>query len=156
MQLILPIFPAGTELLNAQLGVFTKDGLVTYVHCGVPIFSHAKDDHKGFRYITSKFIRQGLCRMTEVSDIFHVSYDSVKRYVRKLDDEGERGFFGPDNRRGSCYKLLPAVIARMQKYIDAGKSNSEIARLEDVTEGAVRYAMKKGSLKKTSDISRQG
>jgi hypothetical protein len=37
----------------------------------------------------------------------------------------------------------------MQKLMDTGKSNCEIARSECVTEGAVRYALKKGALKKT-------
>jgi hypothetical protein len=36
----------------------------------------------------------------------------------------------------------------MQRYLDEGKSNSEIARLEHVTEGAVRYSIKTGVLKK--------
>jgi DNA-directed RNA polymerase specialized sigma24 family protein len=36
----------------------------------------------------------------------------------------------------------------MQRRLDEGLSNSEIARLAGVTEGAVRYAIKQGKLKK--------
>jgi len=148
LQLILPIFPANTEYISPTLGVFRQDGIITYLHCGIPIFSHAEDDYKSFRYITSKFILQGLCRKIEISRCFHVSYDSVKRHAKKLERLGEKGFFTEDKRQGHCYKLLPPVVERMQQYLDAGKSNSEIARLEGVTEGAVRYALKTGSLKK--------
>ena len=144
----LPLFSPGTQLINSQLGVIAQDGLVTYIHCGVPIFSHAKDDRKSFRYITSKFIVQGLCRKIEVSNTFHVTYDSVKRSVWKLEKEGEQGFFGPDNRRGSCYKLLPPVLKKMQERMDAGMNNCESARLAGVSEGSVRYALKTGTLKK--------
>ena len=148
MQLLLPIFPPEAKLINPVLGVFANDGIVTYLHSGVPIYSHAETDIKHFRFITSKFILEGLCTRREISDCFGVSYESVKRYASRLDTEGYEFFFSTDDRQGSCYKLLPDVIARMQTYLDTGKSNSEIARLEKVTEGAVRYAIKSGKLKK--------
>lgn len=148
MQLILPIFPVHTEMITETLGVYRKDCIITYLHYGVPIFSHAEDDYKSFRYITSKFIQQGLCRLIDISNCFHVSYDSVKRYAKQLEKNGESSFFSKSNRMGHSSKLLPAVTERMQRYIDEGKSNCEIARLEGVTEGAVRYALKKGQLKK--------
>jgi hypothetical protein len=36
----------------------------------------------------------------------------------------------------------------MQQYLDEGKSNCEIARLENASEGSVRYALSKGVFKK--------
>ena len=150
MQMMLPIFPVGTEMISDNLGVGRKDGLVIYFHAGMPIYSHLETDHRGFRFITSKFILQGLCRKIDICTVFHVSYDSVKRYVHRLEKCGDTGFFTDDKRNGgSRYKLLPAVIDRMQKAMDKGMSNSEIARMEKVTEGAIRYALKSGALKKT-------
>jgi hypothetical protein len=150
MQLLLPIFPVTTTLITTTLGVCNQDGIITYLHCGVPIFSHAQQDYKSFRYITSKFILQGLCRKIDISNCFNVTYDSVKRHVKKLEEKGESGYFGPDNRKGHCYKLLPEILSRMQTHLDNGKSNSEIARLENVSEGSIRYAIKTGKLKKNS------
>ena len=148
MQLLLPIFSPEVKLINPILGIFAKDGIVNYLHSGVPIYSHSETDLKQFRFITSKFILEGLCTRREISNCFGVAYESVKRYASRLSTEGHHFFFNNDDRHGSCYKLLPDVIARMQKYLDKGKSNSEIARLEKVTEGAVRYAIKTGKLKK--------
>lgn len=121
---------------------------MTYLHCGMPIFSHAKEDRKSFLYITSKMVLQGLCSRRDIADCFHVSYDSVKRYVKKLDELGDSAFFTSDKRKGSCYKLLPNVLERIQQNLDAGKSNCEVARLENVSEGSIRYALRKGTLKK--------
>jgi len=148
MQLLLPIFPNDTMLITPTLGVGKKDAIVTYLHCGVPIFSHAEKDRKSFLYITSKMILQGLCSRRDIADCFHVTYDSVKRYVKKLEELGDSAFFTLDKRKGSCYKLLPSVIEKMQRYLDKGRNNCEIARLENVSEGAVRYAIRKGVLKK--------
>jgi DNA-binding CsgD family transcriptional regulator len=150
MQLMLPIFPVGTMMISDNLGVGIKDGIVTYLHCGMPIYSHLESDYRSFRFITSKFILQGLCRKIDICNIFHVSYDSVKRHVRRLEKCGDSGYFTDDKRNGgSRYKLLPEVIERMQKSLDDGKSNSEIARKEKVTEGAIRYALRNGVLKKS-------
>lgn len=148
MQILLPIFPRDIKLITATVGVFTREGIVSYCHCGVPIFSHKTEDLKSFHYITSKLITQSICRKIEISRCFGVSYDSVNRHVKKLRDEGDTGFFANDNRQGHCYKLVPEVIGRMQAYLDKGKNNCEIARLERVTEGAIRYSIKKGILKK--------
>lgn len=148
MQLLLPLFQRGIKLITATIGVFSKDGIVNYVVSGLPVFSHSENDIKSFRYITSKLILQGLCKRSDISKCFGVSYDSVKRYARRLEEHGDQGFFKNDNRQGSCYKLLPDVLNRMQKHLDDGKTNSEIARLEGVTEGAIRYAIKQGRLKK--------
>jgi len=150
MQLLLPIFPREVKLITATLGVFSRDGIVNYLHCGVPIYSHAAEDLNSFRYISSNFVLQGLCKKVEISRFFGVSYDSVKRNARRLAEHGERAFFGNDHRGGHCYKLVPSVLDRMQRQLDAGMSNSEIARQEGVTEGAVRYAIKQGKLKKKS------
>jgi transposase len=148
MQLLLPIFPHGIKLITPTLGVFTTDEIVNYSHGGVPIHSHAFEDLKSFRYITSKFILQGMCRQIDIVRCFGVSYDSVNRQVNHLRQKGDRGFFKDDHRQGHCYKLLPPVVERMQGHLDNGRNNSEIAKLEGVTEGAVRYAIKKGELKK--------
>ena len=149
MKLMLPIFPIGTEMITSTLGVYKRDEVVTYLHCGMPVYTHLEHDHRSFRFITSKFILQKLCRMIDVSKCFHVTYDSVKRFVKRLEECGDRGFFTNEKQNGgSCYKLLPDVLQRMQGYIDEGKNNCEIARLEKVSEGSVRYAIKNGTLKK--------
>jgi transposase len=149
MQTILPIYPAKTEFINPTLGIYHADGIVTYISNALPIYSHACSDYQSFRFITSKMVLLGRCSQKEIADCFHVSYDSVKRSVRRLKETGESGFFTQDNRHGNAYKLLPERLERMQQAIDKGKSNTEIARMENISEGSVRYAIKKGLLKKS-------
>ena len=148
MQTILPIYPTCTNFINPTLGVIQEDGIVTYISNALPIYSHASSDYKTFRFITAKLVLLGRCTQKEISDCFHVSYDSVKRSVRRLRKTGDRGFFTEDNRHGNAYKLIPDRLERMQKALNAGRSNTAIARIENISEGSVRYAIKKGLLKK--------
>jgi len=150
MQTTLPIYPASTIFINSSLGVCQEDGIVTYISNALPIYSHASTDYKTFRFITAKLVLLGRCSQKEISDCFCVSYDSVKRSVRKLKKTSDSGFFTEENRHGNAYKLTPEKLERMQKSLDAGKSNIAIAQIENISEGSVRYAIKKGMLKKTS------
>jgi len=149
IQLLLPLFPHETKLLSPSLGVHTKDGTVYYLLGGLPIYSHSEEDHLRFRYISSHLVLQGLCKNQDIVDVFHVSADSVRRWKKKLSEEGESVFFGgSDGRQGHPSKLLPSVLDRIQSEMDKGKSVYSIAKKEGVSEGSIRYWIKQGQLKK--------
>ena len=65
-QLLLPIFPADTQMITMTLGVREHGNTVYYLHSGVPIFSHESNDLTKFRYVTSHLILQGLWMKGEV------------------------------------------------------------------------------------------
>lgn len=148
MQLLLPIFPPDTTLINANVGVYERDGLVQYLINGLPVYSHAKDNNDAFRYITSNFIHQGLCRNVDIERAFGVSEDSVSRALKKFETKGEAGFFGPDARHGKAHKIVGGKRERIQAKLDKGQSNYSIAKEEGVRESAIRYGIKQGYLKK--------
>lgn len=148
MQLQLPLFPLGCTLISDCLGVYEKDSLVQYIVNGLPVYAHPKDDLKAFRYITSNFIHQGLCRKTEVERCFHVSEDSVQRAYKRFVEKGESGFFGDDARKGTAYKITGALRLRIQHKLDKGQSVNSIAKEEGVVESGIRYGIKQGYLKK--------
>jgi len=149
IQLLLPLFPTDTQLLTPHIGVCEHEGIVHYLLNGLPIYSHSKTDHVRFRYITSHFAVQGLCKNQDIVDLFHVSHDSVRRWKKKLSEKGEVAFFGvPEGRHGHSSKLFPEVLERIQFEMDSGKSVYSIAKKEGVSEGSIRYWIKQGELKK--------
>lgn len=148
-QLLLPIFPSDTRMINMTLGVREHAGSVYYLHCGVPIYSHETNDLTKFRYITSNLILQGLCNNQDIVDAFHVSTDSVRRWKRKLSEEGEGFFFKEESRHGRSHKLLPDVLDRIQVKLDNEQSVCSIAKEERISEGSIRYAISLGRLKKS-------
>lgn len=148
MQLHLPYFPKGTKMISADLGVYERDGLIQYIVNGLPVYAHPKDDLNAFRYITSNFIGQGLCRKVDIERGFGVSEDSVHRYYKKFKEEGEAGFFGKDGRQGRAHKIVGDRKDRIQQKLDKGQSVYSIAKEEGVRESAIRYQIKQGHLKK--------
>ena len=148
MQLLLPIFPPDTTLINANVGVYERDGLVQYLINGLPVYCHDKDNRDAFRYITSNFIHQGLCRNVDIERAFGVSEDSVSRALKKFETKGEAGFFGPDARHGKAYKIVGVKREQIQAKLNKGLSNYRIGKEEGVRESAIRYGIKQGYLKK--------
>ena len=148
-QLLLPLFPNGTQQLTPYIGVREYEGQVHYLLNGLPIYSHSKADHLRFRYITSHLLLQGLCKNQDVVDLFQVSHDSVRRWKKKLSEGGESVFFGvSESRHGHSSKLFPEVLERIQSGMNTGKSVYSIAKEEGVSEGSIRYWIKQGQLKK--------
>jgi hypothetical protein len=149
MQLQLPIYPKEAELINDHVGVYEKDGLVQYIVNGMPVYSHVKGDINAFRFITSNFIHQGLCRKVDIERFFNVSEDSIYRYYKKFKEQGEQGFFGDDARKGKAHKIVGERRIRIQNKLDKRQSVNSIAKEEGVRESAIRYGIKQGYLKKT-------
>lgn len=136
-------------MITPSLAVYEQEGEVYYSLSGMPIFTHDSKDHWQFRYITSNLLHRGLCRQVDIVNVFHVSPDSVRRYLRKFEQEGMQGFVEKDGRHGRSYKMTPERLARIQKKLNKGESNSSIAKQEGVSEGSIRYMLKQGKLKKS-------
>lgn len=149
MPILLPLYPKGTLMISECVGVYEELDNVQYIINGLPAFSHAKEDYKSFRFITSNLIKQGLCRQVDIQRSFHVSEDSVSRYYKKYISEGESAFFGQDGRKGTAYKIIGEVRERIQRKLDKGRSVNSIAKEEKVRESAIRYQIKQGYLKKS-------
>lgn len=148
MQLLLPIFPREARLINEHVGVYEHDGMVQYIVNGLPVYCHSKEDINAFRFITSNFIHQGLCRKVDIERCFGVSEDSVGRSYKKFVEKGEAGFFGEDARRGKAHKITGDRRERIQSKLNKGQSVYSIAKEEGVRESAIRYGIKQGYLKK--------
>ena len=150
MQLLLPIFTSEITLITPTLGVAEHDGFVYYVHNGVPISTHHKDDLKSFRYTSSMLIDLGRCSQSDIVKAFHVSTDSVSRALKLYRKRTETGMFETDKRHGVSHKLFGVRLERIQKMLDKGISNYAIAKKEKISEGSIRYAIKIGKLKKNT------
>jgi len=148
MELLLPIFPKDTILITPTLGVFEHDGIITYLQSGLPIYTHLKENIDAFRFFTAKLVTMGRCRQVDIVRAFGVSEDSVARSVKLFNEKSESGFFGPDGRKGKAHKMLPERKARIQKMLDKGLIVNRIAKKEKISEGTIRYWIKKGELKK--------
>jgi len=148
MQMQLPIFPTSTKLINAYVGFKKEDDFVYYLHNGSPIFCHREDDLNSYRYITANLVVNGLCGCAELADAIGVSRRNIERYAKSLREKGSDWFLKREERRGQSYKLTDEMKQKAEELIGEYYSVSDVAKMLGVTEGALRYQIKKGAIKK--------
>lgn len=152
MQLLLPLFPKGATMISESVGIFNDDGIVQYIHGGLPIYAHKESDLNHFKYIISNLIEQGICRKTDIAKCFGVTPDFVYAAHKKFKQFGPDAFFGADNRHGYAHKIIGEIKVRIQSKLDKGQSVNSIAKEEKISEASIRYQIKKGALKKKTII----
>jgi transposase len=149
MQLQIPIFPVGSKMISSILAVNIVLDDVEYFVNGLKVYTHKKEDYNSFRFITSNFIEQKLCKIVEVQRCFHVSESNVSGYLKKYREKGASVFFGDKEVRASrSHKILDKKKDRIQEKLDKRQSVNSIAKEEGVRESAIRYQIKQGNLKK--------
>ena len=148
----LPIFPQTTKLINSNVGLFERDDFVYYLHNGSPIYCHEKNDLNSYRYIIANLVVTGLCSPIDLARALGVSNRNMQRYAKTLREKGTDWFFNKEEKRGDAHKLTDEMLAEAQKLISKFYSVVDVARLLGVTEGALRYHIKKGTIKKKRNL----
>ena len=148
MQMQLPLFPKETKLLSDSWGVFEKDNFVYYLHNGSPVHVHHKNDIKTYRYVTATLIVNHSCSAKRLGEVFGVGSFNFNRYAKLFRDKGADVFFGKDQRRGRRHELTDEKLHEAQELLDQGTSQAKTAGIIEVSEGSIRYHLKKGTLKK--------
>ena len=144
----LPIFPQTTKLINSNVGLFERDDFVFYLHNGSPIYCHEKNDLNSYRFIIANLVVTGLCSPIDLARALGVSNRNMQRYAKTLREKGTDWFFNKEEKRGDAHKLTDEMLGEAQKLISKFYSVCDVAKLLGVTEGALRYHIKKGTIKK--------
>ncbi|MCP4605715.1 MAG: hypothetical protein GY847_35210, partial [Proteobacteria bacterium] len=130
-----------TDLLSYQ----KRDGSLFYFHGAFPLFTHAADDRKCFRMITSQFVVCGRCKQVDIVRAFGVSTISVKRSVKKYRQGDVGAFFQTPNKRGASV-LTKDVLAQAQALLNEGFSRTDISERLNIKRDTFNKAILSGRL----------
>jgi transposase len=146
-QILLPVFPAQSTAINAELAFQSVDGQVFYFHSLMPIYQHPQADLASFRYITSMLIETGSTSQKQVAKAFGVPLITIRRYCKVWREQGPKGFFAPKPRIDG-HKLTPELLAKVQELLSAGVNLGKIARDLNFPYSTLSKAVGDGRLKK--------
>lgn len=125
-QMMLPFFPEDAVYLSPELAVQKRDGRVVYFNASMAVFSHADNDIRTFRMITSQFCCDGLVKQATIARVFKIPEITVKRAVKLYRAKGPEGFYEKRKTRGPAV-LTSDVIKRAQGLLDEGRGVAEVA-----------------------------
>jgi transposase len=121
--------------------------IVYYTIAQMRFFLHHENDIKSFRFITSQLVICGTLKQIEISNIFGVSYSSVKRSVKRLKEVGNRNFFYKQVKKfRSPHVLTPEKASKAQKLLCKGYNTSEVAKKIKIKPDTIRKAIQLGKL----------
>lgn len=126
-----------------------------YLHNGSQVYVHHKENIKRYPYITATLIVNHSCTAKRLSEVFGVGLFNFNRYARLLRKQGASAFFSPDQRRGRRYEMTDEKLSEAQKLLNARYSQYKTAKMIDVSEGTIRYHLRKGTLKKVHHQEQQ-
>src|SRR5699024_5691258 len=71
---------------------------------------------------------------------------NIQRYAQRYATEGGESFFAPHSRKGTAFRFTAELQEQANELLAQGASNYRVAKEVGVSEGTVRYHLKKGTL----------
>jgi transposase len=145
-QIQLPVFPAGSQDINADVAFERKDNEITYFNGHLPVYRHAVDDLAAFRFFSTQLIVNGVASEREVVRAFGVSLTTVKRCVKRYRQGGAKAMFAPAVRRSGS-KLDAVRLSQAQELLDEGLGVPEVSKQLGVLATTLHKAIRQGRLR---------
>lgn len=155
-QIQLPFFPENVTHITSELAFKKENGTITYFNGSMPVFSHAEDDIKTFRMITSQFCINGNAKQADIARAFGITKIIVKRSVKLYREKGVQGFYAPRNVRGTTV-LTADILQKVQNQLNENIPLVAVANEFGIKLNTLQKAVRAGHLhtpeKKTSQQS---
>ena len=122
----LPMFPEGSLLVTGDLAVEKREGRISYYYGTLPVFTHDENDDVSFQMITAQFYCNGYVKQMDIVRAFGVTPISVKRAVKRYQEQGVQGFYAPKNTWGAAV-LTDEVLQVTQQLLSEGQEPCDVA-----------------------------
>ena len=142
----LPLLPGDAEVISADLAIVRRAGRLVLLNAAGPIYECGEQDEVGVRLAAALAADLGLATVNALAAAFGVHRTTVHRDHARLD-EGGVGALQP-RKRGpkGPHKLTPEVLRDAQRALDEGASLRSVGDRVNVSEFAIRHAIKNGLL----------
>ncbi len=140
LQLSLPLIPENAILLSDKLAFSSMNGFIQFFNATGIIYRCLDSDKESLRFALGMFSELKLAKTKDLSNSFGVSVSTIYRYK----DRFNKGFNSAiqDCTKPRFTKLNNEKIINAQKYLDNGFSIRFAAKNLNISEGAIRYAIK--------------
>lgn len=106
-QLILPLIAEGTTQISESVSVLRHANTWAYFNGQYPIYQHAADDSRMFRFVTAQLVDSGACRQVDIVKVLGISKSTIQRNVNLLREHGSEYFFRKQATRRGGKILTP-------------------------------------------------
>jgi transposase len=150
LQARLPVSPSELVRISAELAMARQDKRVVLFNAGGPIFTFHEDDAEARRLAVAMVSQpgMGLAPPKALAEALGIHRSMVFEYRDRFAEGGAAALRTQKAGPKAPHKLAGERLQRAQALLDKGASNSAIARAVEVSEGAIRHALKQGRLRR--------
>lgn len=141
--------PDTAKRINDTIAMDSKTDEVIFLSATGPFYSFKKNDKVGKRLAQGIIISQGLANTVEVSKALQINQSTVSRNAKIYRDKGAAGFIDDRSNR-SAYRLTKDKQRIVKNLLDGGSTIVAAAAKVGVSEGSIRYALKKDIIQRKS------
>ena len=147
MQMQFPLPPFEAQNISSLLAIYRENGQIFFYNGSSPIYFCAEEDKEGIRIASVLFSTLELASVNELSDALGIHRTTIFRNRIKLEEHGIASLL--DLRKTedrTPYKVTGDKKETIQESLDTGLSIRQAAREAGITEGAIRYGIRKGRI----------
>jgi len=157
LQTYIPFLPEGAKPINNHVAISRQNGKIEFYTASGPIYACQESDQYGLRLAQGIIVTQTATTPAEYAKALDINKTTVYRNFHRYQEEGPAGLLIDKASNRKAYKLNGKVKRQIQTLLNKGYSLKAAAKQAGITEGCIRYAIKKGTIirKKQSDENKQ-
>jgi hypothetical protein len=149
IQKFLPLLPEGAEPINNNLAIFRNEGEIIFFNGYCPMLKCSHSNPYDMRLAQGILCSTHIVKPAQLAKALGVNRSTVCRN-KAIYEKGGPVALVIDKTNRSAYKLDRQKLQKAQHLLDRGINQNQIAEQVGVSEGCIRYAIKKGALVKKS------
>jgi hypothetical protein len=146
LQVRIPLAPRDGQPVNEEIWIVRGEGRITFFNGSGPIYSCSEDDSYGMRLAHGLIIANTSVKPGELASAMGVNRTTVYRNHKRFAEGGASALLTDRESHRKPQKLYGDKLKRAQGLLNKGLSLREIGSELGVTEGCIRYALRKGTL----------
>ena len=145
LQGYLPFLPKNAVIISENLALVRDEDQMVFYNASGSIYSCSENDKDAIRIAQAIFVELNIARPKALAKALRVNQSTVHRNRTKYKEGGVEAFKWKKRQR-ALYAFKGENCIKGQEYLDKGVSIRTTAKKLEVSEGAIRYAIKKGIL----------
>ena len=146
LQSYIPFLPKGAKPINNHVAIYRYDEKIEFYTASGPIYSCQESDLYGLRLAQGIIVTQTATTPAQIAKALNINRTTVYRNLNRYQQDGPAALIIDKKRNRKAYKLNGKVKRQIQTLLNKGYSLKAAAKQAGITEGCIRYAIKKGMI----------
>jgi len=146
LQSYIPFLPEGAKPINNHVAIYRHDDKIEFYTASGPIYSCREGDMYALRLAQAIIITQKATTPAEIANALNINRTTAYRNLNRYKKHGPAGLITDKKTNRKAYKLNGVTKRKVQTFLNEGYSLKAAAKKYGITEGCIRYAIKKGAI----------